>query len=113
MNARFTELEGELHTTASRMTGLSDFGATDYRRGLGELLRALDADCEFTAAGRQFAYGTVLGNLTARLYAEEGWKRHPECRAQAIRKPLVITGIPRTGTTALHKLLSMDPQSQG
>jgi hypothetical protein len=51
--------------------------------------------------------------LTARLYAEEGWKRHPECRALAIPKPLIITGVPRTGTTALHKLLSMDPQFQG
>jgi hypothetical protein len=113
MNARFAELESELHATASRMTGLSDFGATDYRRGFAELLHALDTDCEFSATGRQFAYGTVLGTLTARLHAEEGWKRHPESRAHVIRKPLVITGVPRTGTTALHKLLSMDPQFQG
>ncbi len=113
MTLRFTELEDELHATASRMTGLRDFGATDYRRGLAQLLRALDSDCEFSATGRQFAYGTVLGTLTARLYAEEGWKRHPECRSLAIQRPLIITGVPRTGTTALHKLLSMDPQFQG
>ena len=113
MNARFTELEGELHATASRMTGLSDFGGPDYRPGLGELLRALDTDCRFSAAGRQLAHATVLGTLIARLHAEEGWKRHPECRVLVIRKPLIITGIPRTGTTALHKLLSMDHQFQG
>jgi len=113
MKARFTELEDELHATASRMSGLDDFGQPDYRRGLGELLRAFDTDCEFSTAGWQLAYGTVVGTLIARLYAEEGWKRHPTCPAQAIRRPLIVTGIPRTGTTALHKLLSMDPQFQG
>ena len=27
--------------------------------------------------------------------------------------PIVITGIPRTGTTALHKLMAVDTQFQG
>ena len=67
----------------------------------------------FTELGRQFAIGGLVGTLAARLRAEAGWRARPECRAIAIRRPLVITGIPRTGTTALHKLLSMDPQFQG
>jgi hypothetical protein len=45
--------------------------------------------------------------------AEEGWKRHPEARATPIVKPILITGLPRTGTTVLHKLMGMDPQFQG
>jgi hypothetical protein len=51
--------------------------------------------------------------LTARLYAEKGWADHPEVLAISIHRPLLITGFPRTGTTALHKLLSVDPQFQG
>jgi hypothetical protein len=38
---------------------------------------------------------------------------HPGFERTAIRRPVVITGIPRTGTTALHKLLAVDPQFQG
>ncbi|MBV8854558.1 MAG: sulfotransferase, partial [Sinobacteraceae bacterium] len=114
MNARFSELQDELHASATRITGLADFGvARDYLPGLQQLLRAFDTDCRFSAGGRQFAYGTVLGTLIARLYTQEGWKRQPQYRQIAISRPLVITGVPRTGTTALHKLLSMDTQFQG
>ncbi len=93
-------------------TGLEDFGDPAYLIGLRVLLRAFDTDPRLTEIGRQFAYGTVLGTLTARLHAQHGWSRHPEALQQRLARPLVITGIPRTGTTALHKLLSMDPQFQ-
>jgi hypothetical protein len=63
--------------------------------------------------GREFATGTIVGTLAARLHAQAGWRQRPECLQQDIERPLIITGIPRTGTTALHKLLSMDPQFQG
>jgi hypothetical protein len=51
--------------------------------------------------------------LVARLYAEAGWRARPDCLNHPIRRPLVITGIPRTGTTALHRLLILDPAFQG
>src|SRR5262245_6190983 len=112
--ARFEDLEAQLHRTAVEATGgLEDFGDTSYLTGLRLLLRAFDTDPQLTEMGRQFAYGTVLGTLTARLHAQHGWSKHPETLRQRIERPLVITGIPRTGTTALHKLLSMDPQFQG
>jgi hypothetical protein len=109
----FAAMEAELHDTASTMTGLSHFGPPDYLPGLRALLAAFDTDPKLTELGRQFAIGGVVGTLAARLRAEQGWRERPGCRAIAIRQPLVITGIPRTGTTALHKLLSMDPQFQG
>lgn len=113
MSAPFVELEEDLHRDAARLTGLSDFGATDYRVGLKVLLAALDSDPKLTLVGRQFAYGTLRSTLTARLHTQRGWTARPECLARSIHRPLVITGIPRTGTTALHKLLSMDAQFQG
>lgn len=113
MTARLQDLEDELHRDAVRATGLEDFGEPDYRAGLRVLLRAFDTDTQLTEVGWKFAYGSVLGTLTARLHTQRGWSRHPGVRAIPIRRPLVITGIPRTGTTALHKLLSMDPQFQG
>jgi hypothetical protein len=113
MSARLQDLEDELHRAAVRATGLDDFGEPDYRAGLRVLLHAFDMDTQLTEVGWQFAYGSVLGTLTARLHTQKGWSEHPGVRATAIERPLVITGIPRTGTTALHKLLSMDPQFQG
>lgn len=110
-SARFADAWEELHQTAAAQAGAGSFGA-DYEPGLRVLLQALD-EAEFTDRGRQLAFGALSGVLVARLYAERGWQRHPEYRAAPIRAPLVITGIPRTGTTALHKLLSVDPQFQG
>jgi Sulfotransferase family len=110
---RFEDLEEELHRAAVAATGLKDFGDPAYLTGLRVLLRAFDTDPHLTEIGRQFAYGTVLGTLTARLHTQHGWSQHRAALQQRLEKPLVITGIPRTGTTALHKLLSMDPQFQG
>jgi len=111
--AKFVDLEEDLHTRAADIAQYSDFGTSDYRTGLRLLLRAFDQDATFTEVGYQFAYGTVLGTLVARLYAQRGFAGAPPAHAAPIRAPLVITGVPRTGTTALHKLLSMDPQFQG
>jgi hypothetical protein len=55
----------------------------------------------------------TLPGLVGRLHSERGWADHPRCLDHPIERPLIITGIPRTGTTALHMLLAMDPQFQG
>ena len=34
---------------------------------------------------------------------------HPEVAKIPIRRPLLLIGLPRTGTTLLHRLLSLDP----
>jgi hypothetical protein len=111
---KFTGLEEELHEAAVRHTGFDAFGDPAYRVGLRVLLDAFDADLDLSETGWRLAYEAwFLTPLIARLYAEKGWAEHPEVLAMAIQRPLVITGIPRTGTTALHKLLSVDPQFQG
>jgi sulfotransferase family protein len=113
MQSTFAAMEDELHGMAVGSAKLADFGGRDYIPGLRALLAAFDSDPKLTELGRQFAVGGIVGTLSARLHTEKGWGERPDCRANAIRRPLVITGIPRTGTTALHKLLSMDPQFQG
>jgi hypothetical protein len=105
--------EGELRDAAIARTGLSDFGDTAYLTGLRVLLDAFETDLRLTPCGRQVARQRVLRALIARLYAQQGWTGHPEVLTQSISRPLIITGLPRTGTTALHRLLSVDPQFQG
>ncbi|TGD72297.1 sulfotransferase [Mangrovimicrobium sediminis] len=110
---RFYRSEDYLHEAAIAMTGLTDFGEDDYQTGLAVVLASMDADPSFTPAGRQLAWDAVLLTLMARLYTQEGWKAHPQWQYNAIEKPLVITGLVRSGTTALHKLMGADPQFQG
>jgi hypothetical protein len=55
----------------------------------------------------------LVNTVCARLFTLSGWKERPDCLSRRISQPIVIMGMPRTGTTALHKVLSLDPQFQG
>jgi hypothetical protein len=55
----------------------------------------------------------VRGALTARLLAEEAFHRHPEHEEVGIDRPVFVTGIQRSGTTAVQRLLHADPAAQG
>ena len=55
----------------------------------------------------------LRGALAARLMSEAGWRAHPEYAQFPVDRPLFVTGLPRTGTTALHRLLTADPAHQG
>jgi hypothetical protein len=103
----------ELHALASQVTGLEDFGPDDYSDGLAELISSLERDADLTARGRKVMRAMVRGALAARLMSEAGWRAHPEYAQVRIERPLFVTGLPRTGTTALHRLLTADPAHQG
>jgi hypothetical protein len=115
LTKNFTQSFDALHEAAGAKTGLDDFGPAEYQQGLRQLLSALDADLRKPVAdrSRQIVSGMLTGTLVARLLTQEGWKRNPDFRQVKIRKPLIIVGLPRTGSTALHKLLAVDPQLQG
>ena len=55
----------------------------------------------------------LRGALAARLVSEAGWRAYPEHGQVRLDRPLFVTGLPRTGTTALHRLLTADPAHQG
>ncbi len=103
----------DLHASASRLTGLDDFGADDYTDGLAVLLESLESDAALTRLGAKVMRAFVRGALAARLLSEEAWAQHPDHADVAIRRPVFVTGLPRTGTTALHRLLVADPAHQG
>src|SRR4029077_4894348 len=103
----------DLHALASQVTGLSDFGPDDYTDGLEVLLGSLERDADLTARGRKVMRAMVRGALAARLGREGGWRAPPEYAQVCLDRPLFVTGLPRTGTTALHRLLTADPAHQG
>ena len=103
----------ELHAAASRLTGLTDFGTDDYSDGLSVLLEAYASEAGLTAQGVRVTRALLRGALTARLLSQDGWAKHPGHAEVSIERPIFVTGLPRTGTTALHRLLTADPAHQG
>jgi hypothetical protein len=103
----------EVHASASKITGLTDFGDEPYRDGLEVLLRSYAEEAGLTEYGAKVARAGVRDTLVARLIAQAGWTAAPAHAQVRIERPVFVTGLPRTGTTALHRLLCADPGSQG
>jgi Sulfotransferase family len=94
-----------LHAKASADTGLDDFGPDDYRERLDVYLAALHEIGDMHAQGIVNFYGQLVQLLKNRLLLADLLKRHPEIHDIELLPPVVIAGLPRTGTTHLHNLL--------
>ncbi|MGW0172240.1 sulfotransferase family protein [Rhodococcus sp. NPDC003322] len=103
----------DLHASATKMTGLTDFGVDDYTEALGVLLDSYARDEDLTPLGSKMSRVFLRGALVARLLSEAAWQQHPAHADVKIERPIFVTGLPRTGTTALHRLLTVDPAHQG
>src|SRR6201992_1967161 len=105
----------ELHASATKLVGLDDFGVDDdgYREALGVLLDSYRHDAGLTALGSKMNRFFLRGALVARLLSEAAWKQYPQHADVVIERPIFVTGLVRTGTTALHRLLGADPTHQG
>ena len=111
--ATFHESFDLAHEIVAGELGTDDFGPDDYVPGLKALLQAYDYDPHFHEQGRRIAWGMVVGTLKGRAQAYLSMNQNPGFDAQTIESPVVIVGVPRTGTTALHRLLAVDPRFQG
>ena len=104
----------DLHESAARRTGLTDFGTgDDYTGGLAVLLDSLKGEAALTPEGSKALRSFLRGALTSRLFSQAAWAASPQYADVPIQRPVFITGLPRTGTTALHRLLAADPANQG
>ena len=104
--------ENALCERASRMTGLSDFGDDAFRAPMRRVLSAYDGEAALTFIGRVAAWKHTLMLLTTRLQLVEARKRNPAIAAERIRRPIFITGLPRSGSTLLQRLLAQDPANR-
>lgn len=96
--------------TARRNTGLEDFGDDDWREPFEILCRALDEEADLHAFGRMMTRNELLLQLQNRLQIEATYKAHPEIEDEIIDSPVIIAGLPRSGTSILFELLSQDKQ---
>jgi len=89
-------------------TGFTDFGPNDFRERLGLQLSEIDADPERTGLGRMLMFGDSVRYAENRLRIRELLKQHPEILEIPIEKPVIVIGLPRSGTTNLVNLLASD-----
>ena len=108
---KFIDWVDPLHQIAMEKTGLSDFGADkSYLIGLRKLLEQQD-DCSDLQIPIGYSLKLIF-MLEQRLKVEQRFKGNPEILDIKIEKPLVITGMVRTGSTAMQHLAAGDPNRQ-
>jgi hypothetical protein len=104
----------DIVAAAERTTGMSDFGGTGHEEGLRILVEDLNsAEAGLTGKGNYFQRSEVKSALVGRLLTQAQFNQRPEHVEVPIERPIFVMGLPRTGTTALHRLLHADPMAQG
>jgi hypothetical protein len=94
---------------ATEQTGLTDFGDAAFLDRLEILCRALRTEADLSGPGVVSLYSQLVQFMKNRLLVEDVVHRHPEIHDIEISRPIIIAGLPRTGTTHLHNLISADP----
>tara|TARA_R110002073_G_scaffold86941_4_gene206542 strand:- start:798 stop:1964 length:1167 start_codon:yes stop_codon:yes gene_type:complete len=97
---------------AKRQTGFDDFGDLPFREGLKVLLETYDRNTK-DPEGRKRCRDRVVMQLATRLKCENAFKTIPEIANQEIVAPIFVTGLPRSGTSALLNLLVAAPDNRG
>lgn len=108
----FVASEAAFHEEAVKQAGSDDFGDPGYLDGLRALLHAVDESKSMSAMGRMIFQRQIATSLTTRLRCEQRLKDHPGYAQVEIQRPIFITGLVRTGSTALHYLMGQDPGMQ-
>ncbi len=97
---------------AQRRSGLLDFGDTSFTEPLRLLLACCDTEATLSLVGRMATRWDVLRFLINLLQFQAAQQRDPTIVDQPIERPIFITGLPRSGTTFLHRLLLEDPANR-
>lgn len=106
---------GGMEQQALEITGRSAFLGTSHHERLERLVASIREEAALNALGRGAAAGTIVRMLISRLCMEEIWdgaEPASEDLLRPARPPIFIVGLPRTGTTVLHKLLAVDPAAR-
>lgn len=98
-----------LRQNAIERTGLHNWGDRGFGERLEVLCASLREEAGLSDAGTAIVFEQLVGNLVNRLRLEDLIAAHPEIEDVPIARPIIICGLPRTGTTHLHNLIAADP----
>lgn len=97
---------------AERRAGLADWGGLDVRGPLRVLCDAFEDEARLSPMGREVVHRDLRDQLAKRLRLEALFRRTPDILRTPLESPLIIAGMPRSGTTLLHRLLALDPAAR-
>src|SRR5947207_1382415 len=100
----------ELIETAKQRCGLDDFGEGNFFEALSRLLESCRDEARLNLIGKIALKTDVLETLCSRLQMGRDRQLYPDITHQALREPLFIVGLPRSGTSVLHRLLGADAE---
>ena len=96
---------------ARERAGLFEFGDESFREPMFRMLEAYEKEARLNENGRISQRDRTVGLLVNRLRVQDWLTRHPEIHDEVLQVPVVVCGLPRTGTTMLHRLLASDPET--
>ena len=101
-----------LEAAAREQTGLDDFGSGSHREGLEVLVDSVEGEAQLSAVGVLALESQITKCLVNRLRVIDWHRTHPEVATERAGRPLIVLGLPRTGTTLLSELLHRDPANR-
>lgn len=107
------EAQQAFESCSPKRNGFNDFGDDEYQPGLEVLAKSLDAADDLNPLTAQIMRANIIDVLQSRLSSQYFLAENPSCLDAEIQRPIFIIGMPRSGTTALHRLLVADDCNQG
>lgn len=104
--------ESAVLDAACKHTGLNNFGSDDFRERLNLLIDEWNDDQGMSNLWRLSLFGYVTRYASNRLLIQDTLKRHPEIHDETIDRPIIVAGLPRSGTTHLVNLIAADTRLQ-
>ena len=95
---------------AEEATGLSDFGDEWFFPNIDEFIKSLNSQAKLSSEGYYGAEQMITGALVNRLRHKNLIKMNPEILDETVDIKAVLTGLPRTGSTMLHRMLASAPE---
>ena len=102
----------DLLQAARELTGLDDLGEPDISEGLAVLTASYLNEARLSAQGIENQRASLIGQLANRLRITETFKQQPQILHEEIRGPIIIIGLPRSGTTKLQRMMAANPELQ-
>jgi hypothetical protein len=102
----------ELIRIARQRTGLGDFGDVELEMPLRHLLGPCMSEADLSLVGRVATKWDIVRFLSNLLQMRAAEQRDPDIVRQPIAQPMFITGLPRSGTTFLHRMLMEDARNR-
>ena len=95
---------------AKKQTNLDYFGNPLFMEGFESIVQSINEEAHLNDIGMKAQEHRLIGVLSNLLRIEDAFAQNPEILNEEIHSPIVIVGLPRTGSTMTHRLLASDPR---